>query len=220
MRQALETVLQARKLIIAAEIPYTRPVNHFCEMLKTAEHMSRVEKKAKEDKEAAKEVERLRRERMNRKYGKKIQKQREVEKQQQKSEEMKKVMDLRKKRPAPTSDNEGEGDEFGVGVEDDAKPSASRKGSLGKKPFLKRPKSQKREHRDSKYGFGGSKRGLKKNSKESVNEDTFDVRKNRAPFRGMGGGAKRGGMRKPGGKPQRPGKQRRQQMRSKQNSRK
>lgn len=200
-RQALETVVSARKIIIAAKIPFSRPEGYFCEMIKTEEQMSNINKKKAEEKAAMKVAEDARKQRLNRKFGKKVQLERELEKQQRRSEDMKKLNKLRKR---PQKQN----DEFEIDVEEEVEGnyshSTSKRSKLGEKHV-----SKKRQARDEKYGFGGRKRGLKKNDKESANRDDFDVARNRRPFQGMQKGGRRGGK-----KQQRPGKMRRQQIRT------
>lgn len=164
--------------------------------------MGRVAGKLAEQKESEKAAELARKQRQNRKYGKKIQIAREQEKAVKVSEEKRKLNLLRKRKPTRTED------EFNVDVDDEAifsdreddnkKRSAPRAGGKRAKSV-----SAKRKVRNEKYGFGGRKRGLKRNDKESFEADGFDARKNRQPFPGMG---KK--------KMNRPGKQRRQQMRN------
>ncbi len=189
-------------MIIAAKIPFTRPAGYFCEMLKTEEHMGRVASKQAEQKEAAKAAELARKQRENRKYGKKIQIAREQEKAAKVSEEKRKLNLLRKRKPARTED------EFGVEVDDEVLSDREddRKKRQAPRVGGKRAKgvTVKRQARNEKYGFGGRKRGLKRNDKKSFEADGFDSRKNRQPFPGMG---KKKTM-------NRPGKQRRQQMRN------
>jgi rRNA-processing protein EBP2 len=63
-----------------------------------------------------------------------------------------------------------------------------------------------REKRNERYGFGGSKRKVKRNDDDAGDLSSFDRRGGRG-FGGRGrGGKRRGG-------PQRPGKQRRMQQR-------
>jgi len=64
-----------------------------------------------------------------------------------------------------------------------------------------------REKRNERYGFGGSKRKMKRDDQDVGDMSSFD-RRGRGGFRGRG----RGGM-KSRGRPQRPGKQRRMQKR-------
>ena len=64
-----------------------------------------------------------------------------------------------------------------------------------------------REKRNERYGFGGSKRNIKRNDDDAGDLSSFDRRGGRGGFGGRG----RGGKRKGG--PQRPGKQRRMQQR-------
>jgi rRNA-processing protein EBP2 len=207
-KQALEAVAQARRLIIAAKIPFTRPVGYFCEMLKTEEHMTKIGAKVTEEKDAAKAAELARKQRLNRKYGKKIQVEREQEKQQQVTESKKKLNLLRKRKTM-------EKDEFDIDVEEEMFEDRDKKfrgGKGGKKTDKKI--SKKREAKNEKYGHGGKKRGIKRNDRESADQDDFNAGKNKSQFRGLKGSGSRGK------KAQRPGKQRRQNMRSRTASRK
>lgn len=208
----MEAVARARRLILAAKIPFSRPEGYFCEMIKTEEHMNKISKKISAEKEAAKSAEDARKQRINRKYGKKIQMEREQEKQQKRSEETKKLNMMRKKKRAV------EKDDFDVEVEAEAegKPSRNGRGPLNKRSRTEKPISAKRQSRNEKYGSGGKKRDVKRNTKESAGEDTFNVQANKRLFSGMAHRTKKTA----GGKVQRPGKQRRQQIRGKSFSKK
>lgn len=214
MKQALETVTKARRQIIASGIPFDRPSDYYAEPLKTQEHMKRVSDRQIEQKEAEKAAEQARKQRANRKYGKQIQKAREQEKQSRVTEEKKKLTMLRKRKQEKDSDDD---DEFNINVEEalgEAKPLRGAERRLAKKGKLI---SKGRQIRNEKYGFGGPKRGLKRNDKGSASKDVFNVERNRAPFKGMASGMKGKGK---GGKTQRPGKERRQQTRNKKASKK
>jgi rRNA-processing protein EBP2 len=69
-----------------------------------------------------------------------------------------------------------------------------------------------REKRNERFGFGGSKRGRKRDDGDVGDLEAFD-RRGRGAMRGRGGGRGGGGARGRGGirkgGPQRPGKQRR-----------
>ena len=71
---------------------------------------------------------------------------------------------------------------------------------------LKKLKVKRREKKDSKYGFGGQKRGKKRNTKDSSNFTEVTARKG---SKGVG--------KKKGAAQLRPGKRRRQQIRNKKN---
>lgn len=181
-------------------------------MLKTDEHMNKITDRIQEQKEADKAAEQARKQRQNRKYGKKVQIAREQEKAAQVSENKKKLGALRKrKKPA-------EADDFDINVDyqDGDEDRSKGKGKGTARPAGKRGKavSEKRQVRNEKYGFGGSKRGSKRNDKESTDAGDFDARRNKQPFLGVGkAGGGRGGANGRGQK--RPGKGRRQQMRNK-----
>lgn len=226
-RQALETAIRARKVILEAGIPFTRPAGYFCEMIKTEDHMRKISSRIEEQKEADKAAELSRKQRQNKKFGKKVQKEREHEKMLKVNEEKKKMAMVRK-RTKKDSTGALEDDEFGIHIDDNdgEEDRGSRKkfaAGKGRKPAAV---SQKRQVRNQRFGFGGQKRGNKRNDRESVNDDSFNVKKNKMPFKGMlskgfqkGGpkgassGPKGAGSARKGAK-NRPGKARRVQMRS------
>ena len=214
MRQALETVAKGRRLIIAAKIPFSPPDGYFCEMLKNEELMGKISRKKEEADEAAKEAEKIRKQRLNKKYGKKIQVERESEKRKERSEEFKKYNLLRKKKRSESGNIDA--DDFDIDLEDSSATDGKRNGKS--KKGAASSVGKKREYRNEKYGFGGKKRGLKKNTKESAAQDDFDVRKNKTPFKGMMRGGKAGG--RGAVKKVRLGKERRQQVRSRRNNQK
>lgn len=175
--------------------------------------MTKIATRIQEQKEADKAAELARKQRQNRKYGKKVQVAREQEKAAQVSAEKKKLGTLRKrKKPVESEDF----DDIKIDIdahdeEGDKRPSRG--------PSRKREKSvsKKRQARNEKYGFGGPKRGKRRNDKESASVDDFHAGRNREPFRGIGKSAGRGGKK---GTLNRPGKARRQQLRNRGASRK
>jgi len=198
--QALQTAVKARRLMIAAGLPFERPPTLQAQMLKTVEQMSRISRTHEEALKVDKLREDAKKQRINRKMGKQIQVAREQEKSKKRTEETKRLDMMRKKRTGT--------DDFEIDIDGQDKPKDGRKGRrslTASKPGV----SQKREARNERYGSGGKKRGLKRNSKESTDVDSFDPRSNRASFSKSFG--KKGGNR--------PGKQRRQDARSKKASR-
>ena len=72
-------------------------------------------------------------------------------------------------------------------------------------------RSGKRQYKDDKYGFGGKKRGLKKNTRDSVNDIASDFK----PQRGKKGNGTKGNQRSKNGSSKRMGKERRKKMNNK-----
>lgn len=226
MRQALEAATKARRQIIASGLPFDRPSGYYAEPLKTEEHMKRISGRQEEKKEAEKAAEQARKQRANRKYGKQIQKAREQEKQERITDDKKTLTMLRKRK----RDKEGDDDEFDIAVEDALGEEGPKKGAERRLAKKGKHVSKGRQVKNEKFGFGGQKRGMKRNDKESASKDEFSVKRNRAPFKGMalgtrgsgskGGRGGKGGKGGRGGKMQRPGKERRQQVRNKKASKK
>jgi rRNA-processing protein EBP2 len=147
--QALHSVLNGRQQLKAANVPFTRPDDYFAEMLKSDEHMHKVNQKLVDEAHELKAREEARTQRMAKKFGKKIQQEKLLERQRSKKAELEKIELIKKKKDS--MDNE---DEFGIELEQEKE----------KKPNLKRQK------KDNKYGFGGAKRYKKENTKESTND--------------------------------------------------
>lgn len=203
--QALAAAVKARRIIIAAGLPFDRPVTYQAQMLKTLEQMGRIDRVQEDAVMSEKKREDARKQRINRKMGKQIQVAREQEKAKQRTQETKRLNMMRKKR----SEKDGTTDDFDIEIDSEV-TDRERKLSKSSRNLGKPMISKKREARNERYGFGGKKRGDKRNTRESVNEDTFNPKRNKTSF--FGASSKSGGNR--------PGKQRRQQMRSKKASRK
>lgn len=207
-RQALVAAAFARRIVMAAKIPFSRPDGYFCEMLKTEEHMKKISERITEEKEATKAAEQARKQRMNRKFGKRIQVEREQEKQQKVTKD-KKSLNLLRKRKRDERD-----DEFKIDLEEDTgyETEGKRRNHGGGRRKEERTISKKRQAKNEKYGWGGKKHGKKRNNKESADQDEFNVSRNRRPFNNN--------SIKKSHKKQRPGKTRRQAIRHRKASRK
>lgn len=185
---------------------------------KSEEDIQRIQgaKDAEENKRKASED--AKKQRYLAKFAKQAQMEARLRKDKEKRDDLKKLSDIkntkdsRKKAQKLSALIDGnESDDFDVGIEDENAEES--------KPQKRRPKestkkvSAKRASRNEKYGFGGKKRGIKRNTDDSLNDDSsFSVRKNKTPFAG--------GVKKSKAPKNRPGKQRRQQMRNKKASRK
>ncbi|KAF7987719.1 hypothetical protein HCN44_003582 [Aphidius gifuensis] len=200
-RQAQAAVIDAISRIKKLGIPTIRPDDYFAEMVKTDEHMHKVRENLAKKQVAAQRSEKVRQLRQQRKVGKQMQ----IEATLKKHADKKQVLDELKK--------------FRKGVRKDLDFLDDKK-----KPVVSKNKKMK----DSKFGFGGKKRGSKLNTRESA-ADMSEWRKPGRPG-GRGGKNTSGGRGKPGSKPgggrnstggkgaksaSRPGKNRRVNMKSK-----
>lgn len=140
-RQAQAAAVEGIKRLHALKVPTKRPDDYFAEMAKTDEHMQKIRSNLAAKQQGQAKSERLKQIREQRKMGKLIQRQARVQKDTEKRE----MMDKLKK---------------------------FRKGKLKNLDFLEDNRSKsapasKRKARDSKFGFGGKKRGMKRNTKDS-----------------------------------------------------
>jgi len=170
-RQAQSAVLEGLKRLQSMNIATKRPEDYFAQMAKTDEHMQKIRQKLLSKQEVQEKIEKVKKLRELKKYGKKVQ----VEVQQNRLKEKKQLMENVKKFRKGKTDNL----DF---LEDGAGP----KGGNNEK----RSVNGKRKAKNEKWGFGGKKRGMKKNTKESAN-DVSEYRPSRAP--GSKGGNKRPG---------------------------
>lgn len=182
-RQAQATVQEAIPKIKAMGIPTKRPDDYFAEMAKTDAHMQKIREHLMQKQQQQQRSERVKQLRQQRKEGKMIQIQTKLQRQQEKKEMMDHVKKVRK----------------GVSKNLDFLDGKQSKA-------ISRKSLEKRKLKDKKFGFGGKKRGMKANTKESA-EDISEYRRPSKPGKGGKGG--KGGRGKPGNK--RPGKNRRVQ---------
>ncbi|KAK9883952.1 hypothetical protein WA026_004890 [Henosepilachna vigintioctopunctata] len=178
-RQAQATVMEAIPRIKAMNIPTQRPDDYFAEMLKSDEQMQKIRETLMKKQEQQKQIERVKELRTQRKLGKQLQIQNKLQRQKEKKEILDEVKKVRK------------------GVRKDFDFLDNRKGSSKKS-------LEKRNMKNKKFGFGGKKRGLKVNTRDSA-ADISDF-KSFKPTKGKKMANK---------KKQRPGKNRRKQGKSK-----
>eukprot|EP01134_Creolimax_fragrantissima_P002425 CFRG2425T1 len=201
-KQALEAAGIARTRLIVNEVPVDRPVDYFAEMVKSDEHMKRVRLKLIEERENLEKSQNAKRQRELKKFGKEIEKQVLDGRNKQKKEDLESIKKLRKSRKNAVGNNEEENEDiFNVSVENDAnnrKRKGEEKDSTG--GFKRSKPSFKKQQNDAKFGYGGSKRHAKSNTRESTDESGFNPKKMKQPMKGMP---------KKGGKKSRPGKARR-----------
>lgn len=143
-RQAQAAVIDGIKRIHKLGIKTKRPDDYFAEMAKSDEHMQKVRSNLMAKQQGQAKSERLKQIREQRKMGKMIQRQARVQLDTDKREMLDKLKKFRKgklKNLDFLEDNRSKGS------------AAAAKG--------------KRKERDNRFGFGGKKRGMKRNTKES-----------------------------------------------------
>ncbi|XP_015909727.1 probable rRNA-processing protein EBP2 isoform X2 [Parasteatoda tepidariorum] len=160
--QALAAVSKAFKRLKKLGVPTKRPDDYFAEMAKSDAHMLKVREKLLSKKTAVERTEKVRAMREQKKLGKKMQ----TEIVQQRKQEKKKMISALKKTKK-------------------GKMSADNLLNENKNNAVKRiNKSKKqREYRDSKYGYGGKKKGSKYNTSESTDMNFKSQGKKNAPFK-------------------------------------
>lgn len=186
-RQAQAAVLEGIPRLHGLGVKTKRPDDYFAQMAKSDEHMQKVRDSLLKKKAGLEVSEKVRKARDNRKMMKQLQTQATLQRQKDKKDLMDEVKKYRK------------------GIRKDLdflEPGGDKK--QGKTEFKRLPNKaaeKKRQTKDAKYGLGGKKRGLKRNTKES----SADVSSYRPPPRPKKHGAKN----QKGN--QRPGKNRRNQ---------
>ncbi|KAM4641455.1 putative rRNA-processing protein EBP2 [Discoglossus pictus] len=195
-RQGQAAVLFALPRLQRLKVATRRPEDYFAEMAKSDQQMQKVRHKLQTKQVAMEKSEKAKQLRALRKYGKKVQ----VEVLQKRQKEKTHMMTQIKKYQKGLSDKL----DFLEGDQQQKKTG----GAAAQK--AKRGPNAKRRFKDQKFGFGGKKKGSKRNTKESFN-DVSSFRTGVA----HGKGAQRPG--KKGGKntSKRPGKSVRQKMKSK-----
>lgn len=188
-RQAQTAVKDGIEKLKEYGIPTKRPDDYFAEMAKSDDHMQKIRKHLVAKQEGHQKSERIRQLRDQRKMAKIIQREALEKKQAEKTKMLKDLKAYRK------------GKLKNLDFLDDDKNK--RKGGGKRQP------NKKRQERNEKFGFGGKKKGMKRNTKESAGDmRDFSMKKNRD-----GVGSKEMGKKK--GKMQRPGKSKRVKSRNK-----
>lgn len=140
-RQGQATVMEAIPKLKEMGLSTKRPDDYFAEMAKTDEHMQKIREKLLQRQAEQQRSERVRQLRKQRKEGKALQVQARLQRQQEKKEILDKVKKVRKGASKDLSFLEGK--------------KFPRKGI------------DHRKKKDKKFGFGGKKKGLKLNTKDS-----------------------------------------------------
>ncbi|KAE8741453.1 hypothetical protein FOCC_FOCC012997 [Frankliniella occidentalis] len=155
-RQAQAAVLEGIPKLNNLGVRTKRPDDYFAQMAKSDDHMQKVRDSLLKKKAGLEVSEKVRKARENRKMMKQLQVQSQLNRQKEKKELIDEVKKYRK----------------GIRTDlDFLEPGGGKKPGQQKRPAPNNKNSRsadKRKHKDSKFGFGGKKRGLKTNTKESA----------------------------------------------------
>ncbi|XP_030761839.1 probable rRNA-processing protein EBP2 homolog [Sitophilus oryzae] len=180
-RQAQATILEAIPKLTKLGLPTRRPEDYFAEMAKTDEHMQKIREHLMHKQQQQQRSERVKQLRQQRKEGKMLQIQTKLQRMQEKKEMLDQVKKYKK------------------GVSKDLDFLDSKKNTNSK--AISRKSLEKRRQKNKKFGFGGKKKGMKLNTKDSA----ADISEYRKPSKGPSKGKKGKGQMKNS----RPGKNRR-----------
>lgn len=172
-RQAQAAVIDGISRLHKLKMPTKRPDDYFAEMAKTDEQMQKIRNNLVAKQQGQAKSERLKQIREQRKMGKIVQRQARVQRDTDKRDMLDNLKKFRKGKLKNL--------DF---LDDNRKNVASTK--------------DKRKARDSRFGFGGKKRGIKRNTKDSSMDQggSRQFQRNGATGgRGGGGGGRGGGGR-------------------------
>jgi len=186
-KQCLSSVKDARKKLKKEGVSFSRPADYFAEMVKSDEHMGKIKQKLIDAAAGKKAAAEARKQRDLKKFGKQVQVAKLQERAKEKKDTIEKIQTLKRKRQGADITATHEEDLFDVAATaDDDKSDRRSRGGAGGKDFNKRQK------KDSKYGFGGKKRHAKSNTAESSADGSgFSAR--RMKGKPSGGASKRPG---------------------------
>ncbi|KAH9936504.1 eukaryotic rRNA processing [Fomitopsis serialis] len=180
-KQAIHGAQLAKSLAAKHSLAFTRPPDYFAEMVKSDAHMERIRQRLLDEGASIKRSEEKRKEREGKKYGKQVQMEKLQERERSKKDMEERLKGLKRRRRR----------RFDVAVED-AISDRPAKRTKGAGPGGKK---LPRQARDQKFGFGGSRKHAKQNTKAST--DNFDAssagRGNARGGKGAKGAAKRPG---------------------------
>ncbi len=188
-RRALGAVTFARSKLAALGVPVRRPDDYYAEMVKNDAHMRKVKDKLLFEQRQVEAKAERRRERENKRYGKEVQAERQKERKAQQKADMG-LLQRMKKRGTGISATDILPEEPDWGAPDFG--AGRQRGGRGRGRGR-----QQRQHKDSKFGFGGRKKGSKRNDASST-ADMAGFRPPRASGSRGGRGGGRGGGRRGG----------------------
>lgn len=156
-KQGLDAVKQGRAALTKLKVPFSRPMDYFAEMIKSDEQMDKLKSKLLTEAANKKASEDAKKQRHLKKFGKQVQNSTLQERAKQKRETLDKIKSLKRKGANNELSN---GDDFQIALDE---ATSEDRGGDNKR----RKPNSKRLSKDSKYGFGGKKRGTRANDAES-----------------------------------------------------
>lgn len=182
-KQALEGAREALTKFQSRGLPFLRPSDYYAEMVKDDAHMEKVKGRLLARKKSIEEADERRKARESKKLSKEVQAQKLKERAKQKKDEIESVKKWRKQRQQSGFAADDKDADFSLAFQDGkpfAKTNKKRPGvspadrSGGKSrqggAMGKKGKKNDREHRNSKFGFGGRKGLKKQNTAETTND--------------------------------------------------
>ncbi|OMJ28962.1 putative rRNA-processing protein ebp2 [Smittium culicis] len=190
-QQALEAAQLGKKKVLAAGHAFTRPADYFAEMVKTDEDMEKIRARLLQEHKSIQLSEEAKKQRELKKFGKKVQNEKLRERIDKKRDTLNNIELLKKKRKS-TENADTSNNDFDVAIGEDYTGTQKPK-QINKKTGKPLP-NPKRRAKNDRYGNGGSKRGIKRNTADSIG-DMSGVNSRNSGFnkRGKGGGSTRGG---------------------------
>lgn len=195
-RQAQVSAKEALQKLQKLGVTTQRPDDYFAEMVKSDAHMQKIRQKIINKKDSIEKSEKAKKQRTLKKYGKQIQHE-VLQKRQQEKKKMLQAVDHLKKNKGKLDKMSGKNDADMFDI--NPKSGKEKRTSNG----------NKRKHKDEKFGFGGMKKKIKKNSAESSSNAVSDFK------RGVHGKIKSNPGKGKTGAPKRLGKSRRKQNKNK-----
>nr|CAG4646559.1 EOG090X0D84 [Macrothrix elegans] len=193
-RQAQSAIIEGLARLKAFGIPTKRPDDYFAQMAKSDEHMMKVKQKVLSQQLVQEKVQKVKKIRELKKYGKKVQIEVGLQRAKEKRELLAKVKEFREGKLASLDFlEETEGKK--KNILDITKQKTKEKNEARR--GAGHPKA-KRQAKDNKFGFGGKKRGTKRNN---IKKDAASKPKGNRPD--MRGRSKQVGQKGKGGKKKR-----------------
>ncbi|OLY78910.1 putative rRNA-processing protein ebp2 [Smittium mucronatum] len=185
-QQALEAAQEGKKMVLKSNHSFTRPDDYFAEMVKTDEDMEKIRSRLLQEHKSIQLSEEAKKQRELKKFGKKVQNEKLRERIDKKRQTLNNIELLKKKRKS--SDNaDSFNDDFDVAIGEDYTGTATSNNSKSNKKNGKPLPNPKRRAKNDRYGHGGSKRGVKRNTQDSIS-DVSGINQNK----GRSGFGKRG----------------------------
>lgn len=195
-QSALGAAKQALLQLEHSGVPYKRPEDFYAESVKPDAHMAKIKQILLNEKKRIDDVEERKKQRELKKYAKSVKSDRLKERAKQKRDALDEIDRFKTKSKHNDASSASFKASIGKRGREDRDGEAPAKRSRTdrdapptKRPDFSKPKSDsknpRRAAKDSRYGHGGKKRDVKRNTSESSRDVSgFNSKKNRTPFKG------------------------------------